>query len=119
MPRPDAAAGSAKPSNARFNKYISELEKERGSGKTCMTAPDFLDTNILVYAYDSSDPKKQQQAQDLIRRALAGESVISTQVLAELATTLLHKLSPPAQCEDVKAILNAMGSIKLVLPDGD
>ena len=37
-----------------------------------MSAPDFLDTNVLVYAYDVSDPGKQRVAQDLVRRALAG-----------------------------------------------
>ena len=31
-----------------------------------MTANQFLDTNILVYAFDSSDPAKQQLAEQLI-----------------------------------------------------
>jgi predicted nucleic acid-binding protein len=60
-----------------------------------MTVREFLDTNILVYAYDPSDRRKQQIAQGLLKRALAGEIVISTQVLAEFAVTLLHKMSPP------------------------
>lgn len=34
-----------------------------------MPAPDFLDTNVLVYAYDVSDPAMQGIAQDLVRRA--------------------------------------------------
>ena len=78
---------------------------------------DFLDTNVLVYAYDVTDPKKQKIAQDLINRALAGEISISTQVLAEFATTLLHKLSPSARSEDVIAILDTFAPIKVVLPD--
>ena len=84
-----------------------------------MSAPDFLDSNILVYAYDVSDARKQHIAQDLVRKAIRGESVISTQVLAELAATLLHKLSPAAPPNDVLAILNALGPIRLILPDGD
>ena len=84
-----------------------------------MSAPDFLDSNIMVYAYDVSDARKQHIAQDLVRKAIRGESVISTQVLAELAATLLHKLSPAAPPNDVVVILNALGPIRLILPDGD
>jgi predicted nucleic acid-binding protein len=84
-----------------------------------MPAPDFLDSNVLVYAYDVSDSRKQRLAQDLIRKAIAGESVISTQVLAEFAATLLHKLSTPVPPDDVLVILNALGPIRLVAPDGD
>ena len=84
-----------------------------------MPAPDFLDSNVLVYAYDVSDRRKQHIAQDLVRKAIGGESVISTQVLAELAATLLHKLSPAAPPNDVLAILNALGPIRLILPDCD
>jgi len=84
-----------------------------------MPAPEFLDSNVLIYAYDLSDPAKQLIAQDLVRRAVAGGIVTSTQVLAEFATTLLHKLSPPARPEDVIAGLDALGPIKLITPDGD
>ena len=45
--------------------------------------------------------------------------VVSTQVLAEFAATLLHKLSPPVPPDDVLTILNALGPIRLVAPDGD
>lgn len=83
-----------------------------------MRAPEFLDTNVLVYAYDVSDPVKQRVAQGLVRRAVAGEIVASTQVLAEFATTLLHKLSPPAPPDDVISILDTLGSIQLIAVDG-
>ena len=84
-----------------------------------MPGPDFLDTNILVYAYDASEPAKQRIAQGLVRRAVAGEMVISTQVLAEFTATLLHKLSPAARPADVSAILDALGPIKMIVPDAD
>jgi predicted nucleic acid-binding protein len=84
-----------------------------------MPGPDFLDTNVLVYAYDATDPAKQHIAQDIVRRAVAGEVVTSTQVLAEFAATLLHKLSPAARPADVSAILDALGPIKVIAPDGD
>jgi len=84
-----------------------------------MPAPDFLDTNVLVYAYDSSDSRKQRVAQDLVRRALAGDILVSTQVLAEFAATLLHKITPAARLEDVTAVLDAMVPIRVVQPDRD
>jgi predicted nucleic acid-binding protein len=84
-----------------------------------MPAPDFLDTNVLVYAYDPADARKQRVAQDLVRRALGGEMVTSTQVLAEFAATLLHKISPAARPEDVMALLEVLAPMHLVIPDGD
>jgi len=84
-----------------------------------MSAPDFLDTNILLYAYDAADPAKQHIAQDLVRRAVAVEFLVSTQVLAEFAVTLLYKLSPPARPGELSAILDALGPIKALAPDAD
>jgi predicted nucleic acid-binding protein len=82
-----------------------------------MRERDFLDTNILVYAYDATDPAKQSIAQDLVRRAVAGEIVTSTQVLTEFAATLLRKISPAARPTDVLAILDALGPIKVIAAD--
>lgn len=84
-----------------------------------MTAPDFLDTNILVYAYDASQPRKQQVARELVLRGIAGEAIISAQVLAELAATLLHKLIPAASGKDVTAILDAVSPIKAIPGDSE
>ena len=84
-----------------------------------MPAPDFLDTNVLVYAYDVSDLEKRRVARELVRRAVAGEIITSAQVLAEFAATLLHKLTPPVCAEDAIVALDALGPIKLIIPDGD
>jgi predicted nucleic acid-binding protein len=84
-----------------------------------MNAPEFLDTNVLIYAYDPGHARKQGIAQDLVRRALAGELLVSIQVLAEFAATLLHKMRPAARPEDVATVLAALGPIRMVLPDGD
>ena len=80
---------------------------------------NFWHTNILVYAYDSGDTRKRRIAQDLVRRALAGDIVISTQVLAEFSITLLHKVSPATKPSDLYAVLDALGPIKLVDINGD
>lgn len=83
-----------------------------------MNGPDFLDSNILIYAYDDADPRKQEIARELIKRALLGEIVVSTQTLAELSATLLHKFSQQFSPDEVLGILDALGPIRLVFPDG-
>ena len=79
--------------------------------------PDFLDSNVLIYSYDPRDPRKQKIAQNLVLGAIRGEIIASTQVLAEFASALLHKMTPAARLEDVKTVLDTLSPIKLVLPD--
>lgn len=80
-----------------------------------MSVPDFLDSNVFVYAYDVSIPRKREIAQKFVLRAINGECIASTQVLAEFAATLIHKVS--ASPDDVKTILDTLAPIKLILPD--
>ena len=80
---------------------------------------NFLDTSVLLYAYDSSDAKKRETAQKLLRRAVAGELVISTQVLAEFTAALLHKIVPPVIGKELASLLDALGPIPLIAHDGD
>jgi len=84
-----------------------------------MSAPDFLDTNVLVYAYDTNHPEKQKVARELLKSGIAGKVVISTQVLAEFAAILLHKISPPPNAHAVLRGLDAMAPIRLVTPDAE
>ncbi len=58
-----------------------------------MSAPAFLDTNILLYADDRADPRKRDLAQDLIRQAIRnGDGRISLQVLQEYFAAATRKL---------------------------
>jgi predicted nucleic acid-binding protein len=53
----------------------------------------FVDTNILVYPYDRSDPVKQQRAYEVVHRlAITGTGIISTQVMAEFFNVTTRKL---------------------------
>jgi predicted nucleic acid-binding protein len=66
----------------------------------------FLDTNILVYAYDTSDEAKHKIALDLIAHLLSAENVvISTQVLNEFVVVITGKVKHPLSIDDVSAIL--------------
>jgi len=82
-----------------------------------MIAPEFMDTNVLIYSYQESDPRKRREAQKLVERAIDGEIAISTQVLAEFSTTLLYKIKLPART--VEAALRAFSPIKLITIDRD
>ena len=84
-----------------------------------MIAPDFLDTNILISAYDVRSPGKQRVARELLAGALAGAAVISNQVLAELSSALLHKISPASSCASLLVVLDAIEPIRVVLNDAD
>jgi predicted nucleic acid-binding protein len=84
-----------------------------------MSGPDFLDTNVLVYAYNNADLVKQRIARRLAARAILGEFSISAQVLVEFASTLLHKLRPRLTIEEVTEALDAIGPITLIKPDSD
>jgi predicted nucleic acid-binding protein len=84
-----------------------------------MNGADFLDTNVVVYAYDESNPQKQEVARRLLEGWLSGKIVISTQVLAEFASTMLHRISPPATADAVMRGLEALEAIRLIVPDAE
>lgn len=55
----------------------------------------FLDTNVLVYAFDNADTRKRDTARSILAGAEPGELVLSTQVLAEFYVVTTRKLPEP------------------------
>lgn len=52
----------------------------------------FVDTNVIVYAYDRMDPTKRDRARALLEQlALDGSLTVSTQVLQESYNALIRK----------------------------
>jgi predicted nucleic acid-binding protein len=77
-----------------------------------MTGADFLDTNILVYAYDSHFPKKQQIAQNILLEVVRTEhGVISTQVLSEFFTVITKKVETPLSVSNARDIIHNLGAL--------
>lgn len=71
-----------------------------------MTVEVLVDTNVLVYAYDRSEPEKQSRALDVLERLLlTGKGVLSTQVLAEFFNTTTRKLVAPLTLEQAHSRL--------------
>lgn len=61
----------------------------------------FLDTNILVYAYDRAEPEKQAKALELLDRlASSGQGAVSAQVLAEFFIVVTRKIAAPLTVEE-------------------
>ena len=55
-----------------------------------------IDTNVLVYAYDRSEPEKQRRAlQVLDGLARAGSGCLSAQVLSEFFVNVTRKIATP------------------------
>jgi predicted nucleic acid-binding protein len=61
-----------------------------------MPADYFLDTNVFVYSFDATAPKKRARARELIKDALESASgVISSQVAQEFLNVALHRFQRP------------------------
>ena len=81
-----------------------------------MTAPVFVDTNVLIYALDTADPKKHLAAQKW-RAALwkSNRGRISFQVLQEFFAKVTQKW--PASREDARAEVRDLLAWSPVLVD--
>lgn len=83
-----------------------------------MTGPVFVDTNILVYSRDPSDPAKQRRAAEWLAALWDGGSGrLSVQVLQEFYVTLVGKLDPPADRADVRDDIAALATWNPVVTD--
>ncbi len=74
-----------------------------------MSAEAFLDTNVLVYGFDPSEPEKQRRALGLVESALReGSAVISTQVVQEFLNLATRKFATAFSAADLRAYLDAV-----------
>ncbi len=69
----------------------------------------FVDTNILIYSRDSSEPEKQPKAKQWLKHLWKDESGrISTQVMNEFYVTVTQKLKPGLSKEQARSDLRAL-----------
>ena len=79
-----------------------------------MKGADFIDTNIIVYAYDNHFPDKQQRAREIIISAVrSGNGVLSTQVLGEFFTVVTRKIKMPLSVRNTRSIIKYMGNMRV------
>ncbi|MDE2925999.1 MAG: PIN domain-containing protein [Acidobacteriota bacterium] len=63
-----------------------------------MSVEDFLDSNVFVYLFDETDPRKRQLAERLVKRALEHQTgCISFQVVQETLNVMTRKLKVPPE----------------------
>lgn len=81
-----------------------------------MSDKAFVDTNILVYAHDSSLGVKHDRALALIERLWkAGGGVLSTQVLQELCINLRKKVARPFSADETRRVIEDYLSWEVVI----
>ena len=85
---------------------------------TSIAEPTFIDTNVLVYRYDSRDPVKQLRAQELVKSGIENQTaVVSAQVLGEFFTTVTRKIQIPLSTEEAQAAVDLISTLTVVALD--
>ncbi len=80
----------------------------------------FVDTNILVYAYDTSAGTKQVEARKVISDLWnSGLGVLSTQVLQEFFVTVTRKLPKPMIASQAREIVSDFMKWEVATVDGE
>src|SRR6266550_2109268 len=70
---------------------------------------DFLDSNVIVYRFDSRDVRKQALAVELLRSSLAAsDATISFQVVQEVLNAVTRRLTPPFSGEEARQLLSSV-----------
>ena len=78
----------------------------------------FLDTNVLLYLFDDSEPWKKARAQEVLREEVAaGRVVLSTQVLQEFYVNATRKLGSPLPPEVAEERVRDFAELPLVRTD--
>ena len=80
----------------------------------------FLDTNILIYAYDLTAGKKHETAKKIIVDLWdSGFGVLSTQVLQEFFVNVTQKIPKPLDVDLAKGIVSDLLKWDVVINDGE
>jgi predicted nucleic acid-binding protein len=78
----------------------------------------FLDTTVLVYAIDRSEPAKRKIAQELLARR-ADDSVVSAQVLSELYAVITRKFRDSITPEQAASFVDRISNLPVVAIDAE
>ena len=83
-----------------------------------MSATEFLDTNILVYAFSQTEDSRHQTASTLVERHLEEQSAAcSVQVLKEFYVVTTRKLQVPLSHSDATSIISDLITATRVIED--
>lgn len=80
--------------------------------------PTFVDTNVLAYAHDASDLRRQPVAAALLDDLWGSRTgVLSTQVLTEFYAVATRKFDPPLARREARALVDAYAAWPVVQVD--
>ncbi len=82
-----------------------------------MSGSTFVDTNVLVYAVDDSEPEKREIARQLLGSTAYGRLVLSSQILGEFYVTVTRKLPRPIPADQAAATLDWLELLPVVSID--
>ncbi len=77
----------------------------------------FLDTNVVVYAFDAADSAKQRAAIAVLESG--DRLLVSTQVLLEAWWTLTRKIASPLSEDEASAALDELCRLPVVQTDSE
>jgi len=98
---------------------LGQRERFPGRGMNYAKGKFFVDTNLLVYAYDSSAGKKWRTSLEVLSLLWTHRTgVLSTQVIQELFLSLTQKVKNPVLPETAKEIISDILRWPLVVNDG-
>jgi predicted nucleic acid-binding protein len=69
-------------------------------------APAFVDTNVLVYAFDRGDQRSHAAAALIEELAESGRLLLSTQVVQEFLVTITRKIPVPLTWPEALAVVD-------------
>ncbi len=78
---------------------------------------EFVDTNVLVYAYDPTTKEKHERARELMSRLWeSGDGTLSVQVLQEFFWTVTRKVPHPLASATALDILEELSAWDVYAP---
>jgi predicted nucleic acid-binding protein len=81
---------------------------------------EFVDANVLVYAFDSSATSKQHAARRLLERLWESRSgCLSVQVLQEFFVTVTRKVASPLPVEEATSRVREFAAWRVFSPTAD
>ena len=80
-----------------------------------MADKTFIDSNILVYAYDTDEPVKQARAREILKQGIEDETaVLSVQVISEFFTVVTRRIPSPLSVEEAEEVLNLLSILPVI-----
>ena len=75
----------------------------------------FVDSNIIVYAYDTHDPGKMHTARNILSQGILNENlVLSVQVLGEFFVVSTKRIQNPLSSDEALEIIEILGTNPIV-----